>query len=123
VRTGLSGLGLRRLALLDIHYGAIATLVVIVGFSRVFWGAKGPEAYLPNPFFWAKIGAFVVVALLSAAPTIRFLRWRKQAVANPAFSPGEPEVRAMRRFLIAEAVVFVLIPTFAAVMARGYGLG
>ena len=123
VRTGLSGSGLKRLGIVDLHYGLIAGLVLVVGFARVYMGAKGPEAYLPNPWFWAKIAAFAVVGLLSAPPTLRILKWRKAARANPSFRPGEPEVRWVRRWLMAEAAVFVLIPGFAAVMARGYGLG
>lgn len=122
VRLGLRQRNLQRLAILDAHYGLIAGLILAVGFARVYFGVKGPEAYIPNPFFWAKIGAFLVVGLLSVAPTVQFLRWRKASKANPDFSPDEAQVRKARRFLIAEAVVLVLVPTFAAVMARGYGL-
>jgi putative membrane protein len=97
--------------------------IIVVGFARVFFGAKGPSAYLPNPFFWTKIGVFLIVGLLSVPPTLRFIRWRRQAGADPAFSPSETEIGAARRFILAEACLFPFIPAFAAVMARGYGLG
>lgn len=122
IRPGLAGAGLRRLGIVDMHYGLIATLILVVGFARVYMGVKGPEAYMGNWAFWAKIGAFVVVGLLSAPPTIRILQWRKRARAEPDFVLTPDEVRAVRPFLVAEVAVFALIPVFAAMMARGIGL-
>jgi putative membrane protein len=72
--------------------------------------------------FWAKMVAFAVVGLLSAPPTIRILAWRRRAIADPAFTLPTDEVRRVRRFVLAEAAVFALIPIFAAAMARGLGL-
>jgi putative membrane protein len=122
VRPGLSGVSLRRLGIVDMHYGLIATLILIVGFARVYMGVKGPEAYMGNWAFWAKVSAFVIVGLLSAPPTIRMLQWRKRARTEPGFALDAAEVRAVRPFLIAEVAVFALIPIFAAMMARGIGL-
>ena len=122
IRPGLAGASLRRLGVADLHYGLIATLILVVGFARVYMGVKGPEAYLGNWAFWAKIGAFVIVGLLSAMPTMRILQWRKLSRADAGFALPEAEVKAVRPFLIAEAVIFALIPIFAAMMARGYGL-
>lgn len=123
VRPGMPAATIKRVGVVDLHYGAVAGAILIVGFARVFWGVKGPEAYLPNPFFWAKIGAFALVGILSVPPTLRVLSWRKASKADPAFSPDAGEVGFVRRFFLAEAVVFVFIPIFAAAMARGYGLG
>ncbi|MBA4011435.1 MAG: DUF2214 domain-containing protein [Phenylobacterium sp.] len=122
VRPGLTGAALRRLGIVDMHYGLIAALILIVGFARVYMGVKGPEAYLGNWTFWAKIGAFALVGLLSAPPTIRILLWRKRARAEPGFALGHDEVKAVRPYLVAELAVFALIPVFAAMMARGIGL-
>lgn len=123
VRVGLNQKALKRLALMDVHYGLFAGLILAVGFARVYYGVKGPEAYIPNPVFWTKVGLFLFVGLLSAPPTIAFLKWRKASKADEGFSPGEAEVLRIRKFLLAETVVFLLIPVFAALMARGYGLG
>ena len=122
IRPGLGGASLRRLGIVDLHYGLIAALILIVGFARVYMGVKGPEAYLGNWTFWAKIGAFALVGLLSAPPTLRILQWRKRARAEPGFALGAADVKAVRPFLIAELAVFALIPVFAAMMARGIGL-
>lgn len=121
IRPGLAGVGLRRLGIIDLHYGLIAALILIVGFARVYMGVKGPDAYLGNWAFWAKIGAFVIVGLLSSLPTMRILQWRKAARADANFAVSEGDVRGVRPFLLAEVAVFALIPIFAAMMARGYG--
>lgn len=122
VRPGLSGASLRRLGIVDMHYGLIATLILIVGFARVYMGVKGPEAYMSNWAFWAKISAFVLVGLLSAPPTIRILQWRKRARTEPDFALTPADVKTVRPYLVAEVCVFALIPIFAAMMARGIGL-
>jgi putative membrane protein len=119
---GLSGERLNRLGVLDGLYGGAATLVIVVGFLRVFFGDAGSAFYISNPVFWTKIGLFVVMGLLSVPPTLAIMGWRRAAKADPAFTvPAEGIARA-RRFIVAEFVVFAFIPIAAAMMARGIGL-
>ncbi|HEX7688883.1 MAG TPA: DUF2214 family protein, partial [Burkholderiaceae bacterium] len=108
----------RTLASLDAAYGATAGLLVVVGFGRVFKGAKGAEFFLHNPVFWAKLAFFLAVGLVSIAPTLRFLRWKRAARADAGFTPTAAEVAATRRWLLAELALFVPIPLLAAAMAR-----
>jgi putative membrane protein len=122
VRPGLSGAGLKRLAIVDAHYGLLAALIIVIGVLRVNFGAKGAAFYVSNPVFWAKMGAFALVGLLSVSPTLRIMGWRRLARADPAFALPAEEVDKVRRFLVAEVCVFALIPLFAAAMARGVGL-
>jgi putative membrane protein len=122
LRPGITGAALQRLGRIDGAYGGVAMLVILAGFLRVFFGASGADYYLPNPVFWMKIGAFVLVGLLSIQPTIALVRWRKAASAAPGFVPPDDAVARSRRFLLGEVVVLVFIPIFAAAMARGYGL-
>jgi putative membrane protein len=84
-KPGLSGAGLKTLGGIDASYGGTALLILVVGFARVFLGAKGSAFYLENPVFWAKIAAFAAVGLLSIAPTIAIVKWRKRAGADPTF--------------------------------------
>lgn len=121
-RPGVTGAGLKTLAGIDASYGGTAVLILVVGFSRVFLGAKGADFYLHNPVFWAKIATFAAVGLLSITPTIAILKWRRQAKADPTFAPPDAEVAKVRRVMLVELLVFALIPAFAAAMARGYGL-
>jgi putative membrane protein len=122
IRPGMTAATVRYVGYLDLAYGIVAALILIVGFSRVFFGIKGPDFYLPNPVFWAKIAAFVIVGLLSIPPTLQIVRWRKAAAGDGDFRPGADEIRAVRRYMHYEGMVFFTIPVFAALMARGYGL-
>jgi putative membrane protein len=111
----------RLLGRFDAVYGGLALAILIAGFARVWFGAKGPDFYLHNPVFWAKIGAFLVVGLVSIRPTLRILAWQKAVRANAAFVPPAQEIGSLRRQLLVEIHVFALIPVFAAAMARGIG--
>jgi putative membrane protein len=116
VQRGMSPAVVTRIASIDLWYGLLAGLILIVGFSRAVFAAKGWGYYSHNVFFWAKIGVFAVIGLLSVPPTLVFIRWRRAGV-----TPVDPEVRGVRRFLYAELGLFALLPAFAAAMARGYG--
>jgi putative membrane protein len=118
LRPGLDSRQLGVLARLDAAYGSFAVLILIVGFARVVYGVRGPEFFLANPWFWAKIAAFVVVGILSAPPTIRFIAWRHRFKQQPGFAVTAGEVRWVRRFFVGEIVVFAFIPLFAAAMVR-----
>jgi putative membrane protein len=112
---------IERIARIDLGYGLAAAYIVIVGICRVIWGAKGYEYYIVNHIFWTKMALFLIVGLLSIAPTMRYLAWGRSLRAEAAFRPPAEEVGRMRRFLWAEAGVFLCIPVAAAAMARGYG--
>lgn len=105
------------LARVDRLYGAFSGLVIAVGFARAVYAAKGWDYYSHNGFFWAKIAAFAGVGLLSIRPSISFVQWRR---ANAA--PNDEQLAQVRRFLVAQVVLFAFIPVFAALMARGYGM-
>ncbi|WEF31391.1 DUF2214 family protein [Pseudoduganella chitinolytica] len=113
----------RLLGRFDAAYGVLAIAVLAIGFGRVWFGAKGPDFYLPNHVFWTKVAAFAVVGLLSIKPTLRILAWQKALKADAAFVPPADEIAALRRRMLAEIHVFALIPILAAMMARGIGLG
>ena len=121
VRGDLGAATLKRLAGIDRHYGIIAALIIIVGIGRVFYGLKGWEFYVYNWVFWAKMAAFAIVGLLSIVPTVRFISWSRQASGNPSFAVPAAELASVKNYVRAEGVVFLLIPVFAAAMARGYG--
>jgi len=116
VRRGIDPATVARVGLIDLGYGGAAGAIVVVGFSRAIFAAKGWIYYSHNAFFWAKIGVFVLVGLLSVPPTIAFIRWRRAGMA-----PSDDQLAAVRRFMLAELALFALLPAFAAAMARGYG--
>ena len=116
VRRGMEPAVVAKVAAIDLAYGAIAGLILIVGFSRAVFAAKGWTYYSHNLFFWAKIATFAVAGLLSAPPTLAFIRWRRAGAA-----PSDAQVAGVRRYLHIELALFALLPAFAAAMARGYG--
>jgi len=121
VRPQMSTADAAKVARIDIAFGVLAGLILLVGFGRVYFGLKGPDTYWSNIFFHAKLGAFLLVGVLSIWPTVQFIRWRAAIRRDAAFIPPPAEVEKARRFIHLELVVFFLIPVFAALMARGYG--
>lgn len=122
LRPGLEGRQLARLGRIDGAYGGVAGLVIVIGIVRVIFGNAGWEFYAGNWAFWVKMAAFLAMGLLSIKPTIDIIRWRKAYAGDAGFSPAEAEVRASRRFVHAEALALVFIPTFAALIPRVYGI-
>ena len=120
LRAPLDAPGLRRLAKLDGAYGACAGLLLLAGIGRVVLGIKGHDFYLHNPWFHAKLGAYVLAGLLSIVPTVRFLRWRRALAADAAFLPAREDVAKMHAIVRFELVLVAAIFVLAAAMAR-YG--
>jgi putative membrane protein len=120
VRKGMSGADATRVASIDVWYGIVALLILIAGFSRVSFGAKGWAYYSANSFFWAKLGVFLLIGVLSVWPTLKFIGWRKH-FQTAGGAPGDAAILPVRRVLWLEAALFALLPAFAAAMARGYG--
>ncbi|MES1156899.1 MAG: DUF2214 family protein [Alphaproteobacteria bacterium] len=112
---------MKLLSSIDAGYGVSAGLLIVVGVLRVYFGAKGPDYYNGEPFFWAKMAAFAIVGLLSIMPTITFIRWRKAAKADPNALPDAAAVKGVQRWITFELIIFWFIPLFAVLMARGFG--
>lgn len=118
VRPGLAGDALKRLGGIDGAYGGIALSVLVVGAARLVWGAKGWDYYAANPWFWAKIATFLLVGVLSVPPTMRYVAWRKAHSANAAHAVPAAEISRVRALIHAQLGLLILLPVFAALMAR-----
>jgi putative membrane protein len=119
LRAGAANVDVARLALADAGFGATAGLVLVTGALRAAFGAKGWSFYAHNPAFHVKVSLFVIVALISIAPTLMFLRWRKARRADVAFRVPESEWKRARRLLMIELHLIALIPLAAVIMSRG----
>lgn len=117
IRDELTAKTARRLQLADMILGISAGVVLVVGLLRVFYFEKGASFYFHSATFIAKLALFVLVALLSIYPTVKFLSWKKGEA--PSVDAGT--VRALRNVIHLELVGVVLILLFAALMARGIG--
>ncbi|XWK88619.1 MAG: DUF2214 family protein [Phormidium sp.] len=108
----------KRVAFADAAYGAAATMILITGVLRVLYFGKGTDYYLSNPFFYAKIGVFIIVSLLSLYPTFTFLSWIKNfQIAKPP-TLENTQVNRLSWLIKGELLGFALIPLLAAVMTR-----
>ena len=112
---------IRRFGTIDALYGASAAVVVIVGISRLLFGAVPIDFYFGNAFFWIKMASLATVAAISLMPTIHGIRWRRALGADASFSPSASEAGRVRRALAVQLAVLPLIPISAALMARGIG--
>lgn len=113
---------IRRIQRVDLAYGISAGLLVVVGLLRVFYFAKGPNFYLHNPFFWVKMGAFLLVGLLSIDPTIRYIRWNRTLRQNAVPEIADAEYKRTRLLLWLEIIGLAVILLAAPLMARGVGM-
>ena len=108
--------GVVRLAAIDLSYGLLAGLILVVGLVRAHVAAKGWAYYSHNGFFWGKMAAFAAIGLLSIPPTIAYIGWKRGGAV-----PSDDQVKSVRRYLYGELVLFLPLLACAAAMARGYG--
>lgn len=121
LRLPVDGRVARLLLRIDLFYGISAVGVILAGIARVLWGAKGAEYYMGQPFFWAKMATFLIIGIISAAPTRAFMRWTKSFNADAGFAVAEADAKKMRRLVMIELHLLALVPLFAALMARAIG--
>ena len=112
----------RRIQRVDLVYGISAGLLLIVGLLRVFFFEKGVNYYIHNPFFWVKMAAFALVALMSIDPTVRYFRWNQFLKEGKSPEISEKEFKRTRLILHLEIVGIVIILLAAPMMARGIGM-
>jgi putative membrane protein len=119
MRGALDAPAVRLLGRVDLWFFGSAIAALATGFSRLAWGAKGPDFYLSSWPFYVKITLFVAVAIVSVGPTLRFIRWRRMFERDPAWKVPDAERRLVRRLVMVEVHLAALIPLFAVIMARG----
>jgi putative membrane protein len=113
LRLPVDGRVARLLLRVDMFYGVSAVLLILAG--------KGWAYYQVQPFFWAKMATFAVIAALSVAPTRAFTSWVKAYNADAGFAPAEAELKRVRRLVTIEVHLIALLLLFATLMARGIG--
>ena len=107
---------------MDIIYGVSAGVVLVIGLLRVFYFEKGAAYYAQNWFFWIKMAAFALAALLSIYPTVRFISWNKFFAKGQPPEISDQDAARIKLFLRLELLAIVLILFSAAMMARGVGM-
>ncbi len=111
----------RRIQLCDLWYGIFATIVLVVGFMRVYLFEKGHAFYVASPFYYVKLTLFILVGLISIYPTVRFIKWRAQTNVGQAPDLSMQEYRQILNILRAEMLLLLGVAICASLMARGIG--
>ncbi len=119
VRGALDAAAIRLLGRTDLWYFGSAIAVLVTGFLRLVFGAKGADFYLGGWPVYAKIALFLVIAVMSVTPTLMFIRWRRHLDHHPAWKVPDDERRRARRLVMVEIHLAALIPAIVVVMARG----
>lgn len=119
IRYELTRANALRIIATDAVLGLSATALLVVGLLRVFYFEKGAAYYFSNHAFLTKFAVFILVAILSAVPTIEFLSWRKAVRAGQAPTVSEGKLKTIRSILHVELAGIVIILACAALMAKG----
>lgn len=108
----------RRLARVDVIYLVAALAVLATGVARTWWGMKGLGWYWQQPLLHLKLTLFVLIGLISIQPTLAFRRWVRQLDTHGKL-PDASEVSRVRRLIMIQAHLMVLIPLAGSLLARG----
>ncbi len=108
--------------LADVIYGIAGIALLVSGILRVKYFGQGPDFYTQNPIFWVKVVLYVVVGLLSLYPTITYILWAIPISKNELPALNQSLVSRLKLMINIELIGFSVIPLFAALMTRGFGL-
>jgi putative membrane protein len=111
----------RKIRRYDAIYGVAALLVIAVGALRVMVFEKGPGYYMHSAAFMAKMVLFALAGLLSAYPTVTFLKWGGALRQGAAPVIEDAARRRLRLVVHVEAGLMLGVVLCAALMAKGYG--
>jgi len=112
---------IKSLAVVDTIYGLSAVIVLATGLLRWFVYGKGYDFYMSTPLFHIKLTLFIIIAILSIFPTMKFLKWRKQIRNGNEPDVTEKSVKRLLMFIRIELLLVVAIPLLAVMIARGMG--
>lgn len=119
---GLNAGRVRLLGRFDLLYMVAALVVLGSGIARVVWTGQGAAFYLHNPVFYIKLALFAAVGLMSIPPTLQYRRWVQGLATGHALLAPDYQLLRIRRYIVAQLLLFAFIPLMAALMARGIGM-
>ena len=119
IRGVLDANAIRLLGRVDLWYFGAAAAVLVTGFLRLVFGAKGPDFYLGAWPIYVKLALFLAIGVLSVSPTLAFIRWRRALDHDGQWKAPEEERRKMRRLVMIEVHLAAIIPLIAVIMSRG----
>jgi len=97
-----------------------AAILLLSGAGMVVWSEKGAAFFLRNPVFYIKLALFAAMLLVSITPARIILQWQREA--HEGGRPQPASIVFVRRYLIVELILLLVIPLLASMAARGVGL-
>lgn len=110
---------LKRLQRVDIIYMICGAMVATSGITRIILGFKGTDWYIAQPMLHAKVLLFLIVGIYSVRVSIALQKWQGRFEDENGALPDEAEIRRVRRMILIEAHLIMIIPLFAVLFARG----
>jgi len=118
VKDKLTRREISRISFIDLVYGVASIAVFAAGVTLWIGGyGKPTEWYSKNGIFHVKLTLLVIIGLLSAYPTIFFLKNRKGDADELVSVP-----KAVSYSIAIELILLAIIPFLAGLMAKGIGL-
>lgn len=111
----------RALVNIDRLYGISAMLLLLLGSLRISYFEKGAHYYFHSVPFITKLALFTLVGIISAYPTITFLRWQKSLDNNTLPVIAEKTWRLLQKIVALELIGVAAILLSAAMAAKGVG--
>jgi putative membrane protein len=119
LKSELTPTSARSVLRMDAVYGIAALVLLVAGFTRVFYTEKGSAYYFDSGAFLLKLALFIVVGLLSIYPTLKFMGWRKALREGRVPDFGPVTRRKVRMLIHIELTLLFVIMLMAIMMARG----
>lgn len=110
----------QRFVYLSVGVAAAAAVMLLSGAGLLVWTNHGAVFYLRNPVFYIKLAVFAAMLLIAITPARIILYWHRQDRTGQVPEPGS--VLMVKRYLVVEVILFLLIPLAASLSARGIGL-
>lgn len=99
---------------------AAAGVMLVSGVALLVWPERSVVFYLRNPVFYIKLALFAAMILIAISPARIILQWHREESMGKL--PERGTVFFVKRYLTAEAILFLAIPLAASLSARGIGL-
>ncbi|GCD77395.1 membrane protein [Thermaurantimonas aggregans] len=116
VRPAMTRAEIGRISRIDGIYGLAALTLLAAGFTLWFWVGKPADYYSKNFLFHTKLALFTAAGILSAWPTVFFLKKRKGNPDDIVIVPVH-----IRRMITIQLILIACIPLLAGLMAKGIG--
>jgi len=111
---------LRQFLLFCLGIAVAAAVIFASGIALTFWSGRGGAFYLHNPVFYIKLAMFAAMLLIAITPARIILQWNREAELGTMPEPAS--VLIVKRYIVVEVILLLVVPLAASLAAQGIGL-